>query len=116
MLLNWRAMQETSLADIDAQIANLQAIRIPLPDPRLPLAVAGVIAPDAPAWRQALNDYWRPIARGPFWHGDDRSEQLQEVAITHDYAIARYPITNADFARFVAAGGYAEQRWWTMHG
>jgi formylglycine-generating enzyme required for sulfatase activity len=91
--------------------------RIPLPDPRMPLAVAGVIAPDSTGWRQALNDYWRPIAAGPFWHGDDfEKEPLRQVEITHDYVIARYPITNADFARFVAVGGYAEQRWWTAPG
>ena len=30
--------------------------------------------------------------------------------------MARYPITNAQFAPFVAGGGYAEPRWWTEVG
>ncbi|GAB4573331.1 MAG: formylglycine-generating enzyme family protein [Anaerolineae bacterium] len=28
------------------------------------------------------------------------------------FAIGRYPVTNADFAAFVAAGGYRTARWW----
>ncbi|MDQ2996807.1 MAG: formylglycine-generating enzyme family protein, partial [Chloroflexota bacterium] len=73
-----------------------------LGDPRL-------YTPEQPA-------YWCAIPSGPFWHGDDRSEQLQEVELPHDYQIARYGVTNADFARFMAAGGYAERRWWTAEG
>jgi formylglycine-generating enzyme required for sulfatase activity len=36
--------------------------------------------------------------------------------LSHTYCIGRYPITNADFACFVAAGGYGERRWWGEHG
>ncbi len=32
------------------------------------------------------------------------------------FAIAKYPITNAQFAKFVEAGGYGERRWWTDAG
>ncbi len=32
------------------------------------------------------------------------------------YSIARYPLTNAQFARFIEAGGYRERRWWTEAG
>ncbi len=32
------------------------------------------------------------------------------------FAIAKYPITNAQFARFIEAGGYNEQRFWTEAG
>lgn len=35
---------------------------------------------------------------------------------TERYWIGRYPITNAQFARFIEAGGYAEPRWWTQAG
>ncbi|MBK9713421.1 MAG: SUMF1/EgtB/PvdO family nonheme iron enzyme [Kouleothrix sp.] len=92
--------------------------RIPLPDRRLPLAVVGVIDPGSAAWRQALDAYWCPIAPGPFWYGDDtqKSARLQQVTLPYAYKVARYPVTNADFARFVAAGGYAERRWWTENG
>lgn len=32
------------------------------------------------------------------------------------FAIAKYPITNAQFAIFVEAGGYRERKWWTEAG
>ncbi len=32
------------------------------------------------------------------------------------YAIAKYPVTNAQFAKFVEAGGYSQQQWWTPAG
>jgi formylglycine-generating enzyme required for sulfatase activity len=32
------------------------------------------------------------------------------------FAIAQYPVTNAQFAEFVAAGGYADRAWWTVDG
>lgn len=32
------------------------------------------------------------------------------------YSIAKYPITNAQFAEFIEAGGYRENRWWTDAG
>ena len=33
-----------------------------------------------------------------------------------NYSIAKYPITNAQFAKFVEAGGYDERKWWTEQG
>ena len=32
------------------------------------------------------------------------------------YSIAKYPITNAQFAEFIKAGGYEERKWWTDAG
>jgi hypothetical protein len=32
------------------------------------------------------------------------------------YRIAKYPVTNAQFAVFIEAGGYNEQKWWTGAG
>ncbi len=32
------------------------------------------------------------------------------------YSIAKYPITNAQYAKFIEAGGYHEQKWWTDAG
>jgi formylglycine-generating enzyme required for sulfatase activity len=93
----------------------------PLPDPRLPLAVLGPGSARSGRWREALDAYWCPIAPGPFWSGDDRKSNLlrsalKKVHLPHAYRIGRYPIINADFARFVAAGGYGEPRWWGEHG
>jgi formylglycine-generating enzyme required for sulfatase activity len=33
-----------------------------------------------------------------------------------EFAIAKYPVTNAQFKLFIDAGGYREQRWWTEAG
>jgi formylglycine-generating enzyme required for sulfatase activity len=32
------------------------------------------------------------------------------------YSIAKYPVTNAQFAKFIEAGGYGERKWWTVAG
>ena len=32
------------------------------------------------------------------------------------YSIAKYPITNAQYAQFVDAGGYDQRQWWTEAG
>jgi formylglycine-generating enzyme required for sulfatase activity len=32
------------------------------------------------------------------------------------FAIAKYPVTNAQYAKFVEAGGYNQRRWWTEAG
>jgi formylglycine-generating enzyme required for sulfatase activity len=32
------------------------------------------------------------------------------------YSIAKYPVTNAQFAKFIEAGGYSERKWWTDAG
>jgi formylglycine-generating enzyme required for sulfatase activity len=94
------------------------AAQAPMPDPRLPFAVLGLPAQRHSGWRKSLDHYWCAIEAGSFWSGDDRDrkQQLQPETIHTPYQIARYPVTNADYARFVAAGGYAEQRWWTEHG
>ncbi|MEO0596308.1 MAG: SUMF1/EgtB/PvdO family nonheme iron enzyme, partial [Chloroflexota bacterium] len=35
---------------------------------------------------------------------------------TESYWISKYPITNAQFAKFMDAGGYSTERWWTEEG
>lgn len=52
---------------------------------------------------------WCEVPAGPFLMGD---EQEPNETITQPYRISRYPVTNAQFAAFLVAGGYAEQRYW----
>ncbi|MBK9233959.1 MAG: SUMF1/EgtB/PvdO family nonheme iron enzyme [Anaerolineae bacterium] len=59
------------------------------------------------------------VPPGPFWMGSkddpdaDSNEQPQDkVQIAYDYWIGRYPVTNAQFGEFAAAGGYCEARYW----
>ncbi|MFQ5854811.1 MAG: SUMF1/EgtB/PvdO family nonheme iron enzyme, partial [Anaerolineae bacterium] len=42
---------------------------------------------------------------------DDEKPQ-HEVVIPYDYWMARYPVTNGQFAAFVETGGYKEPRYW----
>jgi formylglycine-generating enzyme required for sulfatase activity len=53
------------------------------------------------------------VPAGPFWMGDeDKTNMKPNSALDYDYWISRYPITNAQFAEFVQAGGYQEARYW----
>ena len=87
----------------------------PVPDPRLPFAYLGTPYQAEAWWQPAVEQYWCRCAAGPFWYGDDQA-QLKQVALDDDFAIGRYPITNAEYARFIAADGYSTRRWWTAHG
>lgn len=61
-------------------------------------------------------EYWCQVAAGLFWYGDDREDTLQQVELPYSFQIARYPVTNAEYARFIEAGGYRERQWWTEEG
>lgn len=45
--------------------------------------------------------------------GDERPRHKVPLVA---YEIGRYPVTNAEYACFIAAGGYEEDRWWTEGG
>jgi formylglycine-generating enzyme required for sulfatase activity len=64
---------------------------------------------------------WCEVPAGPFLMGssdedgmayDDEKPQ-HSYEIRQPYGVGRYPITNAQFAAFVEAGGYREERYWT---
>lgn len=68
-----------------------------------------------------LADYWCSVQAGPGWHGDEhaapgRAGALQQLDLSQPVRLGRYPVTNAEFAPFVAAGAYADPRWWTAAG
>ncbi|MBX9905236.1 MAG: ergothioneine biosynthesis protein EgtB [Burkholderiales bacterium] len=63
------------------------------------------------------------IAGGPFHLGavDDGAfvfdnEKWSHVVNVKPFSMARVPVTNVQFAEFVDAGGYREQRWWDDEG
>jgi iron(II)-dependent oxidoreductase len=63
------------------------------------------------------------IAGGPFQLGaaDDGNfvfdnEKWAHTVDVPPFRMARAPVTNAQFAEFVDAGGYREQRWWNAEG
>jgi formylglycine-generating enzyme required for sulfatase activity/energy-coupling factor transporter ATP-binding protein EcfA2 len=93
---------------------NVQALCNPLHMPPLPLArlPIAIIAPNctkSPRWQQMDADYWRPVNSGQFWH-DAGNQRLARIDMPHAFLVGRYPVTNADFARFFAAEGKAAYR------
>jgi formylglycine-generating enzyme required for sulfatase activity len=68
---------------------------------------------------------WCDVPAGPFLMGSTDDDEMAErnekpqhrnKSITVAYRIGRYPVTNAQFTPFVAAGGYQERRYWTEAG
>jgi iron(II)-dependent oxidoreductase len=49
----------------------------------------------------------------PFSLDNERPAHIVDVA---PFRIGRVPVTNAEFAAFVADGGYADPRWWSARG
>src|SRR5688572_23587970 len=43
-------------------------------------------------------------------------EGTSQVFHVDAFEMAKYPLTNAQFAVFIAAGGYRQRRWWTDEG
>jgi formylglycine-generating enzyme required for sulfatase activity len=63
-----------------------------------------------------IGDYWCHIEAGTFWFWDNREEELHQIKLPYDFSIGRYPVTNAEYARFIEAGGYQDEQWWTKQG
>lgn len=59
---------------------------------------------------------WVCIPKGPFIRGSDKNyddeKPQMRVNVDDDYYLSQYPVTQAQYAQFVAAQGYAEPRWW----
>jgi ergothioneine biosynthesis protein EgtB len=79
---------------------------------------------DRPAVREdgpPLPLEWIAIPAGPAAIGCeglqaiDNEGPVHEVALG-DFCIARHPVTQAQFAAFIEAGGYRERRWWDEAG
>jgi hypothetical protein len=60
------------------------------------------------------------VPAGEFLMGDDKSddadEKPQHEPFLSAYRLGVYAVTNAEYRRFVEAGGYRERRWWTEAG
>lgn len=57
-------------------------------------------------------DAWIKIQPGPFLYGYAKEPR----EIRHRYWIGKYPVTNRQYARFIAAGGYARRELWSDQG
>ena len=133
-----RAGRALGLLEYGTGVELANASFPPLADPRLPLSlVRWPKVTRTEAWQRLWQHYWCPIEAGPFWSGDETGESdenrlkqaarvaaskagiamLERARIQKPYHIARYPVTNADYAQFMVAGGYdMQQPWWTDNG
>ena len=86
-------MRESTLSPIERSEAG--RVLAKLGDPR-------------PSVLDPLQIDWRAVPAGSFKMGND----LTEYDIPYEYKMACYPVTNAQFAAFVAAGGYSVPEFW----
>ncbi|NTU83906.1 MAG: formylglycine-generating enzyme family protein, partial [Chloroflexales bacterium] len=64
----------------------------------------------------AIGAYWCRVEAGPLWHGDERRDEARAHMLPYAFWVGRYPVTNAEYRRFVEAGGYQRREWWSEHG
>jgi formylglycine-generating enzyme required for sulfatase activity len=111
------ALIESMTDNIDPAEARAQAGRTlaRLGDPRPGVGVRSDGLPDI---------VWCEVPAGRFLMGstdeDERAWDDEKPQHTYEieqpYVISRYPVTNAQYAAFVQADGYAERRYWTESG
>ncbi len=63
-------------------------------------------------WQPDDLDAWIEIPPGPFLYGDAKKPR----EIRHRYWIGKYPVTNAQYARFIEADGYHRREFWSDEG
>ncbi|MBP7688936.1 MAG: NACHT domain-containing protein [Thermoflexales bacterium] len=63
-------------------------------------------------WKPDDLDAFITIPAGPFLYGDDK----RTVVIEQPYQIAKYPVTNLQYRRFMDAHGYDHQELWSEDG
>lgn len=92
---------------------------------RQAMALGGLLAPGEPPEAplpDAGDPEWLDVPAGPFPLGapDDRfaydNERPRHTVELPAFRIARRPVTNATFLRFVEGGGYVRREWWSDEG
>jgi len=129
---------EQGLINVDLPAKTRRALGLALAalgDPRFPPLPAGEGA-GGEGERRAISPTWCPIPAGPARLGTtpDDIEQLKQFNIDWNasswfkneqpahtvtlspYWLGKHPITNAEFARFLAAKGYEHPKYWGQDG
>ena len=63
--------------------------------------------------------YWKQFQTGPFTMGDRKAhgaEPRHTEEIVENFWLARFTVTNREYAAFMEGGGYSERRHWTSEG
>jgi formylglycine-generating enzyme required for sulfatase activity len=63
-------------------------------------------------WTPDDLDQFVEVPAGKFLYGDEKETR----EISQRYWIAKYSVTNLQFKRFIDAGGYDQQQWWSTAG
>jgi formylglycine-generating enzyme required for sulfatase activity/energy-coupling factor transporter ATP-binding protein EcfA2 len=111
-----RAAASEVIAALQAAALNRQIPPVTQRDAGFAL---GRLADSSPAFLAAicpdLDKGFVSIEAGKFRYGGDDFPERDET-ITHPFAIAKYPVTNLQYRRFVDAGGYDQQEFWSADG
>jgi formylglycine-generating enzyme required for sulfatase activity len=73
-----------------------------------------VEAPEGPVLSEVEGMVYVPP--GPFVMGGEGGFPVQITRLEEGFFIGRYPVTNAQYQRFVEAGGYEEREYWSNEG
>ena len=93
---------------VQALVETMQGAGVPPPLRRRAGLALGRLG-----WLPEDLDAFVPVEAGEFLYGDPPTQR----SIDQRYWIARYPVTNAQYARFMADGGYDETKpWWSAEG
>ncbi|MFH0995526.1 MAG: SUMF1/EgtB/PvdO family nonheme iron enzyme [Pseudomonadota bacterium] len=77
--------------------------------------ILGRLAGNSPSFLERIRpdlDEWVSIPAGGFLYGDEKQNEI----IQEQFAIGKYPVTNLQYRRFVAAGGYDKREYWSETG
>ncbi len=92
---------------VAALVETMQAGAVPaVPRRRAGLALGRL------GWLPEDLDEFVEAPAGEFLYGNDKDRRR----IPHTYWIAKYPVANVQYARFIADGGYAQRQWWSDEG
>jgi len=129
IFLEWGGAETTQQALANRLAALLTDPALPNATPPQRAAAGRALARlgdprDGVGRRGAVPDLaWCAVPGGPFLLGanDDEEGAYDDEKPQHEltlstFYIARYPITNAQFAPFVEGGGYDNPQWWTTAG
>jgi hypothetical protein len=113
---NWELFIATQYADVrNGSMPNPDFLRR-LSQYVSPQKQAVEVKPATPAVKQSVADILPP----PFEWCDIPAGKVEIQGHgwfdVPAFQIAKYPVTNAQYARFIEAGGYQEKHWWTAAG
>ena len=124
LLLAGACLEDVGLSGLDRPSAErvLEALERTALDRSLPPPVqrdAGFVLGRLAGGSPELLDRIRPdlddfvlIPAGKFLYGEENKQQT----INQPFEIARYPVTNLQYRRFVEAGGYEQRQFWSEAG